>query len=107
MFFPKAKTLMGKLCSFCNWLENCSNEAAMAAVTIDFVRKMMLKAANEFVINPFATLLCKHGHVAGVRKIEQLIKLPSANTLSPVSVVGFSHKNGNLGLTNTQIARGT
>jgi hypothetical protein len=107
VFFPKAKTLMGKLCSFCNWLESCSNEAAMAAVTIDFVRKMMLKAANVFVINPFATLLCKHGHVAGARKIEQLIKLPSDNTLSPVSVVGFSHKNGNLGLTNTQIARGT
>ncbi len=63
--------------------------------------------AFEFVINPFATLLCKHGDVAGVRKIEQLIELPSANTLSSVSVVGFSHKNVNLGLTNTQIARGT
>jgi hypothetical protein len=79
----------------------------MAAVTFDFVRKMMLEAANEFVINPFATLLCKHGDVARVRKIEQLIKLPSANTLSPVSVVEFSNKNANLGLTNTQIARGT
>jgi hypothetical protein len=71
------------------------------------VRKMMLKAANEFLINPFATLLCKHGYVTGVRKIEQLIKLPSANTLSPVSVVGFSPKNINLGLTNAQITRGT
>jgi hypothetical protein len=98
---------MGKLCSFCNWLENCSNEAAMAAVTFDFARKMMLEVANEFVINPFATLLRKHGDVAGVRKIEQLIKLLSANTLSPVSVVGFSHKNINLCLTKTQIARGT
>lgn len=44
--------IMGRFYSFCKGMKNSGYEITMAIITFYFVRKMMVEATNEFVVNP-------------------------------------------------------
>jgi hypothetical protein len=56
MSFSKANIsslIMGMFYSFCKGMKNSGYETTMAIITFYFVRKMMVGATNEFVVNPY------------------------------------------------------
>ncbi len=58
MSFSKANIsslIMGMFYSFCKGMKNSGYETTMAIITFYFVRKMMVGATNEFVVNPYVS----------------------------------------------------
>jgi hypothetical protein len=55
MSFSKANLsslIMGKFYYICKEMKNSGYETTMAIITFYFVRKTMVEATNEFVVNP-------------------------------------------------------